>query len=140
MKLYTLIRRFCLHRETRIGRLGDFYIRLPKKLLVLTAPAILLCANTAMATPAFVQDNYTAPQTPQTTVTVPYTAAQTAGNLNVLVVGWNDSTAQIKSVQDSQGNTYQLAVGPTVTNGISQAAYYAKNISPATAEANAVSA
>jgi hypothetical protein len=97
-----------------------------------------VCANTAPATPLFVQGNYAVPQTPQTTVTVPYTAMQTAGNLNVLVVGWNDSTAQIKSVQDSNGNTYQLAAGPTVASGISQAIYYAKNISAAAAGVNAV--
>ena len=34
------------------------------------------------------------PQTPQTTVTLPYTSAQTAGDLNVAVVGWNETTAQ----------------------------------------------
>ena len=53
------------------------------------------------------------PQTAQTAVTVPYTAAQTAGNLNVVIAGWNDSTAKVSSVKDSSGNTYQLAVGPT---------------------------
>ena len=44
-------------------------------------------------TPTYVQGNSATPQTPQTTVTVPYTAAQTAGNLNVVVVGWNDTSA-----------------------------------------------
>ena len=41
-------------------------------------------------TPTYVQGNATVPQTPQTLVTVPYTAAQTAGNLNLVIVGWND--------------------------------------------------
>jgi len=50
----------------------------------------------AQAAPiSFAQANSATPQTPQTTVTVVYTAAQTAGNLNVVVVGWNDSSAQI---------------------------------------------
>src|ERR1700730_17626890 len=39
---------------------------------------------------AFVQSNSADPQAPQATVTVAYTLAQTAGNLNIVVVGWND--------------------------------------------------
>ena len=88
---------------------------------------------------AFVQANYAVPQTPQTTVTVTYTNAQTAGNLNVVVAGWNDSTAKIGSVTDSQGNAYVLAVGPTVQSGTAtQAIYYAKNIAAAGANGNTV--
>src|SRR5205823_2920922 len=44
---------------------------------------------------AFVQQNYATPQTPQTVVMASYPAAQTAGNLNVVIVGWNDSTVQL---------------------------------------------
>ena len=61
-------------------------------------------------------------------MTVTYTQAQLAGDLNVVVVGWNDSTAQIASVTDSKGNTYALAVGPTVQSMATQAIYFAKNI------------
>ena len=87
----------------------------------------------------FVQVNYAVPQAPQTLVTVTYTQAQTAGNLNVVVVGWNDSTAQINSVMDSRGNAYALAVGPTVQSGTAtQAIYYAKNIGAAAANSNTV--
>jgi hypothetical protein len=43
-----------------------------------------------------IQGNYAVPSTAQTTVTVPYTGAQTAGNLNVAVVGWNDTTAKVR--------------------------------------------
>jgi hypothetical protein len=74
-------------------------------------------------------------------VTVTYTAAQTVGNLNVVIVGWNDTTAKVSSLTDSKGNVYQLAVGPTVLTGsnpVSQSIYYAKNISAATAGANTV--
>jgi hypothetical protein len=75
-----------------------------------------------------------------TTVKVPYTAAQYAGHLNVVVVGWNDTNARINSVTDSMGNVYQLAVGPTLLSGtLSQSIYYAKNIAAATAGANTVS-
>jgi len=82
----------------------------------------------------FVQANYATPQTPQTRVTVAYAAAQAAGDLNVVVVGWNDSTALVGTVSDSAGNTYQLAAGPTVISGTaSQAIYYAANIVQAAA-------
>jgi len=88
---------------------------------------------------AFVQVNYAVPQTPQTTVTVTYTQAQTAGNLNIVVVGWNDSTAQVQSVTDTKGNVYALAVGPTVQVGVAtQSMYYAKNIAAAAAGGNTV--
>jgi len=63
------------------------------------------------------------------TVTAVFGAAQTAANLDVVVVGWNDSVAKVQSVTDTQGNSYTLAVGPTVVSGFaSQAIYFAKNI------------
>ena len=65
--------------------------------------------------------------------------AQVAGDLNVIVVGWNDTTATVTGVTDSRGNTYTLAVGPTVLSGVaSQSIYYAKNIQAAAAGANTV--
>ena len=48
-------------------------------------------------------------------VAVPFTAAQTAGNLNVVVVGWSDTSATIASVKDSNGNTYALAATTEAT-------------------------
>lgn len=87
----------------------------------------------------YVQGNYSAPQTAQSTVAVPFTASQIAGDLNVVVVGWNDSTASINSITDKSGNIYALAVGPTVISGsLSQSIYYAKNIAAAAAGANSV--
>jgi hypothetical protein len=87
----------------------------------------------------FVQGNYATPQTPQSTVSVPFTAAQGSGDLNIVVVGWNDSTATVGTVTDSSGNVYQLAVGPTVYSGAAtQAIYYAANIVGAAANANIV--
>lgn len=77
----------------------------------------------------YVQGNYATPQAAQTSVTVPFPNAQAAGDLNVVVVGWNDGTAMVDSVTDSIGNTYELAVGPTVIGGTaSQSIYFAKNI------------
>jgi hypothetical protein len=88
---------------------------------------------------AYVQGNYGAPQSLETTVPVAFTAAQNAGDLIVVIVGWNDSTAVVRAVTDSNGNTYSLAVGPTVQSGIaSQSIYYAQNIAPAAAGANTV--
>ncbi len=88
---------------------------------------------------AFVQKNYATPQSAQSSVAVPFTAAQQAGDLNVVVVGWNDSTATVGTVTDSSGNVYQLAVGPTLYSGVAtQAIYYATNIVSAAAGANTV--
>jgi fibronectin type III domain protein len=89
--------------------------------------------------PQYVQGSYATPQTAQATVQVTYAEAQAAGNLNVVIVGWNDTTAQVSSITDSKGNVYQLAVGPTqVSTALSQSTYYAKNISAAAAGTNTV--
>ena len=95
-----------------------------------------------VATISYVQGNSATPQTPQTTVGVTFTAAQAAGDLNVVVVGSNDTTAVVNSVTDTSGNAYARAVGPTITTGfspnLSQSIYYAKNIGAAAAGANSV--
>jgi chitodextrinase len=98
-------------------------------------------ATTLTATSiTFVQSNYADPQSSSlASVPVKFNAAQAAGNLNVVVVGWNDTTATVSTVTDSKGNTYQRVVGPTaVTGALSQSIYYAKNILAATAGANTV--
>jgi len=87
----------------------------------------------------YVQGNSATPQTSQTKVTVTFTAAQAAGDLNVVVVGWDDTTAVVSSVVDTKGNPYALAVGPTIVSGsMSQSIYYARNIAAAAAGANIV--
>ena len=86
----------------------------------------------------FVQVNSATPQTNDSTVTVPYLQAQGAGDLNVVAIGFNDSTSTITSVTDSAGNVYQLAAPLTRGSGMSQAIYYAKNINAAAAGANIV--
>src|SRR5882757_3915146 len=99
-------------------------------------------ASTAAQTQApigFMQGNYSVPQTPQSSVTVVFPGAQSAGNLNVVIVGWNDSTALVTSVNDTKGNAYNLAIGPTVLTGqASQAIYFAPNIAAAAANSNIV--
>ncbi len=91
-------------------------------------------------TPAFVQDAFSAPgSAARTTVTIQYAAAQTAGDLNVIGIAWNDATALVQSVTDTRGNVYQLAVGPTVVSGTaSLAVYYAANIASSVANGNTV--
>ena len=93
-------------------------------------PSALLAASAI----TYVQGNSATPQTSEASVTVTFTAAQAAGDLNVVVVGWNDSTATVSKVADKSGNAYTLAVGPTVQSGVaSQSIYYAKSIAAAAA-------
>ncbi len=87
----------------------------------------------------YVQSNYATPQTAQTSVPVKYSAAQHQGDLNVVVVGWNDATVAVSGVTDTNGNTYARAVGPTVISGTAtQSIYYATNIVAAGAGTNTV--
>ena len=88
--------------------------------------------------PTFVQVASATPQSPQSSVTTVFANAQTVGNLNVVVVGWNDTTSTIASVTDSAGNIYQIAAPTTRGTGISQAVYYARNIASSSIGANAV--
>jgi hypothetical protein len=126
-------------------------IMIERRLRQATAASIVFSAAMALAawlhpvrlwaasTITYVQGNYATPQAPQTSVTIPFTAAQSTGDLNVVVVGWNDTTATISTVTDKSGNAYTRAVGPTVVTGsLSQSIYYAKNIAAAIAGANAV--
>jgi hypothetical protein len=98
----------CLHNRrlesTRRGRRSSRLLGLLSTLAV---------SGVAQAAPQFVQVNAATPETPQPSVVVPYSAAQTAGNVNVVVVGWNDSTVSVTSVTDTKGNAYSRAVGPT---------------------------
>src|SRR5262249_28332915 len=77
---------------------------------------------------SFAQIAYATPQTPTQTVAVAFPGAQTLGDLNVVVVGWNDTSATVQTVTDSQGNAYSLAVGPTSGTNIRQSIYFAPNI------------
>ena len=77
---------------------------------------------------SFVQVKSATPQSASSSVAVAYTTAQAAGNLNIVVVGWNDTTSTVSSVTDSRGNTYTMAIGPTTGTGLRQSIYYAKNI------------
>ncbi len=83
------------------------------------------------STPTFVQVVSATPQTSPTSVAATY-AAETAGNTNVVIIGWKNATTTISSVVDSAGNTYQIAAQLTRGTNVSQAIYYAKNITGGT--------
>ena len=68
-------------------------------------------AREAFAAILYVQGNSADPSTSVSSLTVTYSAAQTAGNLNVVAVSW--SSTSVSSITDTKGNTYTLAVGPT---------------------------
>lgn len=92
----------------------------------------------ATVVPKYIQGNYLDPQTGQTTVSVLFNSAQNAGDLNIVVVGWNDVTSLVSSVTDTAGNTYALAMAANTFNSLSQSVYYAKNIKSSAAGVNAV--
>ena len=77
---------------------------------------------------AFVQVAAATPQSHVSSVKVSYSRPQNGGDLNIVVVGWNDASASVRSVSDSQGNTYQLGTGPLRGTALTQSIYYAKNI------------
>ena len=92
---------------------------------VTSATVAVLITNSpppwSLAVPLFVQQQYAVPQSSQTQVSVAYPKAQTAGNANLLAIGWDDTNASISAVGDSAGNVYQAAVPTYRGNGMSQA-------------------
>jgi len=98
-----------------------------------TNSAVATATYTIQGTPvpaaiSFVQVASATSQSPTATESVTYPAAQTLGDLNVVVVGWNDTTATVQSVTDSAGNNYSLAMGPTSGTALRQSIYYATDI------------
>lgn len=69
-----------------------------------------------------------------------FAQAQQGGDLIVLAVGWgNATTAGIRTISDTAGNTYRAAIGPENDGQNSaEAIYYASGIHPAGAGANTV--
>ncbi|HKV64028.1 MAG TPA: IPT/TIG domain-containing protein [Candidatus Acidoferrum sp.] len=76
--------------------------------------------------------------TAQNFITVPFKGAQTTGNMNVVVVGWQDSSATVASVTDSVGNVYRLANNTVVSGTASLSTYYASDILPSPPNTNVV--
>ncbi len=65
-------------------------------------------------------------------VTTTFLEAPHAGDLIVVAVGTTDTGAMVTSVSDTGGNSYALAVGPTIqTTNLAQYLFYARNIASA---------
>jgi hypothetical protein len=95
-----------------------------------TTPSTTSTTTTTLVpgVPRFEQIASATPQSRKRSVGVWMPDAQTDGDLNVVAISWNDMTASITSVVDSQGNTYEVGAGVARDNGMSQAIYYAANI------------
>jgi hypothetical protein len=90
--------------------------------------SVVVSTSNSGAKIGFVQVKAATPQSASASAAVSYPLGQTAGNLNIVAVGWNDTTSTVNSVKDSRGNSYELAIGPTTGTGLRQSIYYAKNI------------
>jgi Domain of unknown function (DUF1929)/IPT/TIG domain/Kelch motif len=84
---------------------------------------------------SFVQTNYNTSKS-ASSISAPYSLAQSAGDLNIVVMGWNDTSTSITSVQDSSGNFYSQAGAVVKGTNITQAIFYAQNIKSAGAGSN----
>ena len=56
--------------------------------------APLVVSTTAAPGPTFVQQGYATPQSPQSMVAATYADAQTAGDTNIVAIGWNDTSVE----------------------------------------------
>jgi hypothetical protein len=82
---------------------------------------------TVQTQPSFIQAAAAVPSA-ATAVSVTFQSPQTAGDLNIVVVGWNDANSKVRSVRDSAGNVYTLAIGPTTGTDLRQSIYYAPKV------------
>src|SRR4051812_20686401 len=73
----------------------------------------LVDQQSSLTSPSFVQVASSTPQVGRTSVSTSFPSPVTAGNLNVVIVGWHDVTTNVLSVTDNRGNSYQRAIGPT---------------------------
>ena len=78
--------------------------------------------------PAHVQSARAARTGAVASVEVALPRAQTAGDLDVVVVTWNDATANVSSIRDRAGNAYARVGEPARIGAISQVMYFAPAI------------
>jgi hypothetical protein len=124
---------------TNVVKTNDLRYLAVRLVLLLTAvlTSVLAVGQNTCTAPC-IQVNGSPNNGSQKSVTVPYTLAQTAGDLNVVVVGWSDTTATVAQVADSSLNTYALAAGTNAGSRVSQVIYYAQGIAAAAANTNSV--
>ena len=61
----------------------------------------LLVPSTRAQSIAFVQENFAVPTNSHSSASSTYGAAQTAGNTNVVAIGWSDGSSSVTSVTDT---------------------------------------
>jgi Bacterial Ig domain len=94
---------------------------------------------TKPASIAFKQQNSSAVEGSQSTVSTTFAGAQTTGNTNVIAIGWRSKDGEISGVTDAAGNAYQPV--PAIArdeHDLSQAIYFAPDIKPSDAGKNTV--
>jgi hypothetical protein len=98
----------------------------------------LLSVQSARAAAAYIQGNSTTTASATSSIATTFSSAQLSGDLNIVVVEWQQGVT-VSSITDQSGNTYQLALGPSLDGGSGgQSIYYAANIKAAAAGANTV--
>ena len=110
------------YSDTTVGRGTNYTYRVAAT----NAAGSTAFSATASVTPAisFVQAASSTAVASNTTVSVSFASAQTVSNLNIVVVGWKDTTRTITSVVDNKGKTYTLAGTSTSGTGVRQSTYY----------------
>jgi hypothetical protein len=84
------------------------------------------------------QQNFSAVEGNQSTVSTTYIDAQTAGNTNIVAIGFQSEKEKIVSVSDDKGNAYDLVALAQGEQNLKQAIYYARNIAGADPGKNTV--
>jgi len=86
--------------------------------IILVFATLLLANATLLASgPTFVQVKVCDPADGERIGGSDLYSGTDGGNLNIVVVGWNDTTSTVSMVSDSLGNNYALAIGPTTGTG-----------------------
>src|ERR1043165_9011225 len=96
-RLMSKLKTWCGQLSPHTNYLDNIQIKLLRAAIVIGAFALSLAPGSADAAIGFVQGSYATPQSPQSLVSVTFTSAQQVGDLNVVVVGWNDTTAAVSS-------------------------------------------
>jgi hypothetical protein len=76
---------------------------------------------------SFVQVNAAQPQNANS-ATAPFNNPQTAGDTNIVVVGWSDATNTVTAVRDMAGNAYSILTPKISVGSTSQVIYIANSI------------
>jgi hypothetical protein len=84
------------------------------------------------------QQNFSTLKDPQEIVSTIYKEAQTAGDTNLIAIGWQSATGKVSHVTDVAGNTYQPLALDQREGKLSQQIWYASKIKPADAGNNTV--